>query len=1253
MKFKQLFKGASFKSFFIGICVVWLLSSCSNSEDQSEQVDSDNEELVTVNEQPIDFDHSDSKTDDNTLAESFLTITPVSHTDAEHTSSSLTSTTERPLTSTTDGQLTLDMIPALNDVVRIFPPLANDPVDKSDFDASLFDYLTISICETEFATQCTDGLQLVPGITPSDIRLQKSQYHVIWKPSSSLVGRALSLQFYVAGLELRNFPYVTKNRSAVSIRYAIDNHPRIRSRILAEQGFTGSEIASALLTEFNASGAVVALMLYAENFDPEVVASSLRDIYKATAQQTADWLFVADIPVTFTAEALRLGYLTSALTTAEILRIVGYNANQVYTALKASFNAGIHQGEEILISAGFSEDDAFSAVFDDLLAWYDSLIQQFGPVVYLHPDERYEMSSVEWFMGRAELYYELDGETYIYNSSIAQGNNPDKNVTPENLPLVMAELRELDITKTWFGTPDPNKPADPTYKSQGNQASAKAYVHAQRIKNLGYTDMQFWLWYPYNGPGSFHSKIKLRTLVTGIFDTAYTLEDGLDQPADYGNTAPLGEHTSDWENVVLRFDNETGALLKVFMSAHGHYSPYDPNNGDISFADGNHVEVFSALNGHALFNKEGSNGNIEKKIDEAPLEFFFKLSATAETLNWCKRSERKLNAHQDYEIIAIDNRYLDSDRTQVADSWAKYTGNWGPDVDFGLTDSEKKQVILNIGGDAISDLKDATWGLAAEGCAAIAAVVASPCLFIGPGYAGCYAGAYAGCYGGLVAGVHIAIPDLLDAYAADALDGAFPNQKGTGKPSPGVRGIEWDYLGLIKESPAFAFVRFERSENEPGVIEVEVVVSSHYKKKSQFGDHSPAGIQPYLIDVDRVQLEIDGITYDISDSLSSSTTDNDGITQSIYSYHWDTYRIENGDHELHVKVLDPSGKIYEYRWDRVTVPVCNQCLLAGPLAVDQEQITEGGSVVLTGSFSTSSSSAASVSVNWGDGTNELIENQSGNQQLSLTHIYADNGDNIPIILTVSEDGVSNQASTTISVLNAAPLIEQINLPQVPVALNGLSANVMATIGFSDPGLLDTHDISWHWGDGLDSVTTGQATSPAMESHTYQQAGVYQVSASISDQDGGVTEAQADLYVVTFDSTNSIIVGTGEIKNEVNIDPGDLNTTVELSAQFGFYLSAIFDGSTDFSFKYRVGDLTFSSQTLIQHDMQNGISFEGMGKFSDADLSPASHRFVVQVTAGITDTFQLTVFGLDEQGEEITFLKTTGNPTVTEGDIALP
>ena len=76
----------------------------------------------------------------------------------------------------------------------------------------------------------------------------------------------------------------------------------------------------------------------------------------------------------------------------------------------------------------------------DLTAKYRDLIQSMGPRVFLHPDELFEMSSIDWFLERTRLYYEENGSTNIHQGVI----------TKENLLSVEEMLMEQGVTKTWL-----------------------------------------------------------------------------------------------------------------------------------------------------------------------------------------------------------------------------------------------------------------------------------------------------------------------------------------------------------------------------------------------------------------------------------------------------------------------------------------------------------------------------------------------------------------------------------------------------------------------------------------------------------------------------------------------------------------------------------------------------------------------------------------------------------------------------------
>jgi PKD repeat protein len=67
--------------------------------------------------------------------------------------------------------------------------------------------------------------------------------------------------------------------------------------------------------------------------------------------------------------------------------------------------------------------------------------------------------------------------------------------------------------------------------------------------------------------------------------------------------------------------------------------------------------------------------------------------------------------------------------------------------------------------------------------------------------------------------------------------------------------------------------------------------------------------------------------------------------------------------------------------------------------------------------------------------------------------------------------------------------------------------------FDDPGILDTHTITWDFGDG-DTVT-----GTLQPDHTYVSAGVYIVTLTVADNHGGVGQ---DTLLVTVEAAGYFI-----------------------------------------------------------------------------------------------------------------------------------
>jgi hypothetical protein len=404
----------------------------------------------------------------------------------------------------------------LDSALHLLPPLASASGDVSDFDQTLTDYLTVSVCQKVNKGSCEiiEEFSSMTGKGMKSIKLQDVQYHVNWVPGRSHVNKEYEIIFAVAELEVGSFHYVARTARAVPIKFRIDNHPWIRARVLHVMGYTATEIAAALVNEFNACCTVIAKILYNEEFAAVEIGEALRDVFSMTAQEVANCMWGAEIPSTVTGEVLKSVFMLDAQDSATILRLAGYDAAAVWDALKIVFGVHVKYALDFLMNAGFTRDEAFVAIMADLLSWYDAIIEKYGPVVYLHTNEQYKMSSVDWFFDRTTLQYWKGGMKHTH---------PDA-VGPNNLIDTVSILEEEGAVRFWFGESE----------KFGDQADARAYVHVVQPKNdQDVFDIQFWLYYPNNGPGTFSLKAELCTAWN-----CETMEDGNDQPGDYGNTVP-------------------------------------------------------------------------------------------------------------------------------------------------------------------------------------------------------------------------------------------------------------------------------------------------------------------------------------------------------------------------------------------------------------------------------------------------------------------------------------------------------------------------------------------------------------------------------------------------------------------------------------------------------------------------------------------------------------------------------------------
>ena len=214
--------------------------------------------------------------------------------------------------------------------------------------------------------------------------------------------------------------------------------------------------------------------------------------------------------------------------------------------------------------------------------------------------------------------------------------------------------------------------------------------------------------------------------------------------------------------------------------------------------------------------------------------------------------------------------------------------------------------------------------------------------------------------------------------------------------------------------------------------------------------------------------------------------------------------------------------------------------------------------------------------------------------------------------------------------NQAPQIMTLAMPITPVQL-GQSIN--AAIEFSDSDVGDTHTVIWNWGDG--STNAAPATVPSVTtSHTYTSAGVYTVTATITDA-AGEADTETFQYVVVYDPNGGYVTGGGWITSPLGAYTPDPSLTGK--ATFGFVSkyqkgANVPTGNTEFQFK--IADLNFKSTSYdwLVVTGSDYAMFKGVGTINNEGI----YKFMIWAGDNDPDTFRIKIWYEEGDNEIVVY-----------------
>jgi RHS repeat-associated protein len=354
-------------------------------------------------------------------------------------------------------------------------------------------------------------------------------------------------------------------------------------------------------------------------------------------------------------------------------------------------------------------------------------------------------------------------------------------------------------------------------------------------------------------------------------------------------------------------------------------------------------------------------------------------------------------------------------------------------------------------------------------------------------------------------------------------------------------------IGTVTESSGTGTVTASHVYADKGVYTVSLTVSDENgTSTTQTATATIANVPP-AVSISGAASVNEGSTYTLTLSGVPDSVDQDPITG---------WKITWGDGSTQPVTGNPTSLTHVYASGpnhytiSATATDADASYSANTVAVTVNDVsptvvannlsgTEGATLTFSGSFTDPGiHDTHTASINWGDGTSSTgtVTESNGSGTVTATHIYPETGTYTITLKVTDSNGPNASQTATANIANVNPTVT----PSADATVTRGTSFTLPLAKFTDPGFssatngnVENFSASINWGDGSApatgtvNVVPGSAgvltTGTVSGSHTFAAAGDYDVTITVSDDDGASGTAQLTINVPATGATKFYVI----------------------------------------------------------------------------------------------------------------------------------